>query len=444
MNSKIYLFLVAVMLIGFSGRAQDDSLTFSLEEAQSYAMENSYVLRNTKMEIDIAQKRVWEAISTGLPQVDGTANYNMFLNLPVSLIPAEFFGGEPGEYYPVKFGQDFNSDFGFVVSQLIFDGSYIIGVGSSRIYLNLSSQAHEKMEIDIREAVTQAYYMVLTGIEYKNVMDENLKNAQSLFDETKIYYENGFREEQDVDQLKLLLRNAENEVLRAEREISIAKTVLKYAMGYDLDKEIFVEDDIQTFIMPLVNKQNTLYFNFNEHIDYRIAMTNFQLSEKLMKLEKVAYLPKLSGFYNYTKTSYGNEANLFSKEWYPSSMIGFQLSMPIFNSGSKRAKVQQAQLKLEQAITDQRLTETTLQKDYLTAQAEMKTALEAYENTSENRELARSIRDKTTIKFNNGISGSTELSQTETQYIDAYRALVASTLQLLQADLKLKKSTGAL
>ena len=184
MRIKLYYLLLAVFL--FAGAAaQDEATNFSLEEAQQYAMKNSYALQNTGLDISIAQKKVWETITMGLPQVNGNASFNSFLNLPVSLIPGEFFGGEPGSYIPVKFGQDYNSDFGFMVSQLIFDGSYIVGIGSTKLYLTIAQQAHEKAEIDIRDAVAQAYYMVLIGEENRKVMEENLNNTQRLLEETR-------------------------------------------------------------------------------------------------------------------------------------------------------------------------------------------------------------------------------------------------------------------
>jgi outer membrane protein TolC len=125
-------------------------------------------------------------------------------------------------------------------------------------------------------------------------------------------------------------------------------------------------------------------------------------------------------------------------------MVGFQLSVPIFNSGQKIFKVQQAQIELNKAVTDQKLAETTLQKDFLTAVAEMESALEKYENDAENRKLAERILEKSTIKFNNGMTSSTELSQLESQYIQTHGAYIASILQVLQADLQLKKAMGTL
>ncbi|MBT3382748.1 MAG: TolC family protein [Prolixibacteraceae bacterium] len=443
---KTYLLVFAVSWFALATQTQAQTSTFSLEEAKQFAMENSNVLHNTNLDITKAQKEVWKTITIGLPQVTGSANYNKFLNLPVSLIPGEFFGGEPGTYMPVQFGQDYSSDFGFTVSQQIFDGSYIVGVGSSQIYLNLARQANEKTEIDIRDAVTQSYYYVLIGQENKIVMQENLENINKLYTETKAYFENGFREEQDVDQMRLMVKNAENEVVKAEREIKIAMVVLKYAMGFELEKEIELSDELDKFLNPLLTVNNISGFDFSNHIDYRLAQTNFSVSEKLLNLEKAAFLPRLSGFYSYSKTAFGNSANLFksSISWYPSSLVGFQLSIPIFNSGQKMLKVQQANIEVDKAATQRKLAEITLQKDYLTAVAEMESALEKFDNDKENRALAEKILNKSKIKFNNGITSSTELSQIETQYIQSYGAYIGSTLQLLQADLKLKKANGTL
>lgn len=441
---KHCLLLLAIGINVLGAKAQDEPMEFSLYEATQFAMENSYVLQNTGKDITIAQKKVWETISTGLPQVSGTANYNMFLNLPVSLLPGEFFGEDPGTYVPVKFGQDFNSDFGLSISQQVFDGSWIVGVSSAELYVDLSKQAHEKTEIDIRDAVSRAYYMVLISKRYQDVMNENLANTQNLYEETKIYYENGFREEQDVDQLNILLGNAKNEVLRSERELTIAKTVLKYAMGYNLDFEITLSDNLDIFVLPLVKKDNSFSFDYNNHIDYRLAISNFQVSEKLLKLEKAEYLPKLNAFYSYSKTAYSNSANLFKEDWYPSSLIGFQATIPIFNSGNKRLRVQQAHIEMEKAENERTLTAITLRKDYLTASAEFENAIERFQNDQRSRDLAQSILNKTQIKFNNGMVSSVELSQQETQYINAFQALVASTMSLLEADLNLKKAAGAL
>jgi outer membrane protein len=441
-RQQLWLLIIVFTTLGTS--AQNG--LFSLEGAQNYAMQNSFILKNSRYDVVSAQKEVWKTISIGLPQISGTAGYTKFLDLPVSLIPGEFFGGEPGTYMPVKFGQDYNADFGFSVSQIIFDGSYIVGVGSAKIYLDLRKHANEKSEIEIRDAVTQAYYMVLIGTQNKRVMEENLHHSKNLFNETKAYFDNGFREESDVDQMAILVKNAENEILKAEREIAVAKVVLKYAMGYPMAEEIELTDNLEGFLKPLISQERAPGMDVAGHVDYRLAVTNFMASERLLRLEKTTFLPTLSAFYNYSKMAFGNQANLFKPgvQWFPSSMVGLQLSVPIFNSGRKVLSVQQANIELDKAANDRRLAETTLQMDYLTAAADMETAREKYENDVENRQLASRILEKSKIKFSNGLATSTELSQLETQYLQTHGAYIMSVMQLLQADLKLKKALGTL
>lgn len=455
---KKQLWLLVLLFFSAGLSAQNEPVAFTLEEAQQYAMENSYVLQNSQRDIRSAQKEVWETITIGLPQISASMDYTYNIKasktpFPVAIIPQDFWpdlgipeNTPPDATYPISFMPKYNSNYGLSVSQLIFDGSYIVGIGSSQIYLNLTKEAHEKSEINIRDAVAQAYYMVLVGQQNLLVMQENLENTLKLYEETKAYFDNGFREEMDVDQMQIMVKNAENEVLKAEREIKIAKVVLKYTMGYEILQPVELADELNSFLTPLVEKTRPGSFDISNHIDYRMAVTNFQVSEKMLRLEKVAFLPRLSAFYNYNKTAYGNNANLFKSNtsWLPSSMLGFQLSVPIFNSGQKVFKVQQAQIELEKAKTSRQLAETTLQKDFLTAVAEMESALEKYENDAKNRELAERILEKSKIKFNNGMTSSTELSQLESQYIQTHGAYIGSILQVLQADLQLKKAMGTL
>lgn len=445
-KTKQLLTLLLFFLIAGTTRAQDE-LKFTLAEAQSYALEHSYNVQNSGLDVAAARKKVWETIAIGLPQVTGSSSYTNFLDLPVSLIPGEFFGEEAGTYVPVKFGQDYNSDFGFKVDQLIFDGSYIVGVGSAKIYLQMATQTKEKTEIEIKHAVAQSYFMVLTAEENLRVMRENLANSKKLENDTKAMYENGFVEEQDVDQMRLLVQKAENEITKAEREIKIARVVLKYAMGVDVDKSIQLTQSLDDFIEPLLARNEFKGgFDYSTHIDYRMLDTQRQLSMKELKLAKSAYLPRLTGFYNWTKTAYGNAANLYksSVPWFKSSMWGLNLSIPIFTSGQQMAKVKQAEFSYQQAENNQKQAQQNLEKDYLSAVANIESAVDQYRNDIDNKKLAKKIYDKTTIKYNNGISSSVELSQTETQYIQAQGTWVAGVIQLLNSKIDLDKAIGKL
>lgn len=446
---KVSLLIILITLttaVWFEVQAQQP-LTYSLQQAKEYAMVHSFVIKNSGLDVEKARKKVWETIATGLPQVSGTANYTNFLNLAVSLLPAEFFGGEAGTYMPVKFGQDFNSDYGFTVDQLIFDGSYLVGLGSIKIYLRMAQQTKEKSEIEIRNAVTQAYYMALIAHANRIVMQDNLENAQKLQHDTQAMFQNGMVEEQDVDQMKLLVQNADNETHKADREIKISEIVLKYAMGLPVDENILLTDPLEQFLTPLLQQSlEPKQMDFTQHIDHRMLETQRLLTQKAVDLEKATYLPKLSGFMNWSKTAYGNQANLFARDisWYKSSLWGLRLSVPIFSSGFRAAKLNQARIDFSKIENDQQQLSQTLQKDYLVSVSDFENALAQYENTQDNKLLARKILDKTTIKYNSGISSSIEVAQTESQYVQSQLTWVNAVMQLLNARLSYEKATGTL
>ncbi len=446
MKTKMTPFLIFLLSIIASGSVSAQEIQkYSLIEAQDYAVLNSYVVQNSGLDVDIARKRVWETITMGLPQVTGEANYTNFLNLPTQLIPGQFFGEPEGTFVPVQFGNDYSSDFGFSVNQLIFDGSYIVGIGSAKIYLQLATQTKEKTEIEIKHSVSQAYYMVLVAEENLSVMKGNLANSEKLFNDTKAFYENGFTEEQDADQMQLLVKRAENEISRAKREITIARMVLKYTMGVDVDSKIELTDNLDQYVDPLITSGDNNYgFDYVSHIDYRLLDTQLQVSKKLLRLEQSQYLPKVNGFYNWNKTAYGNASNLFksSVPWFKSSILGVNISVPIFTGGQRISKVQQARMEYEKTSNDKKQAVQNLQREYLTAVVKLESAADQLRNDIDNKALSAKIYDKTTIKYNNGLVSSTELSQIESQYIQSQGAWVASVLQLLNAKISLERAIG--
>jgi len=348
---------------------------------------------------------------------------------------------------PVKFGQDFNADYGFTVDQLIFDGSYIVGVGAAKTYITMATLTREKSEIETRNAVSQAYYMALIAQENRKVMQENLDNARTLHRDALALYQNGLTEEQDADQMKLMVQSAENEVLRTEREIRVSMMVLKYAMGVPVEEDIVLTEPLDGLIgqhrtAPVAAWDDPL----SAHIDKRLIDTQTQLTRKALNLEKAAFLPKLTGFMNWSKTAYGNDANLFASgvDWYKSSLWGLKLTVPVFSSGMRLSRLQQARMDVEKAENDRKLLDQTLRKDYLTAVSDLENSLTQYKNAEDNKALAAKILDKTTIKYNHGLSSSTELAQTESQYVSAQRSWVQAVMELLNARLNYEKSIGIL
>ncbi len=434
------------LVFSFSLNAQEEKLSYSLQEAQNYATDHAYEIIGSNYDLRMAQKKVWETIALGLPQVNTQANYNNNLDLQTSFLPGEIAGAEAGTLVPVTFGQQFTADATLSVSQLIFDGSYLVGVKASKIYTELAEDQREAVRIQVRSGVTQAYFYVLAAMENAKTLEENLASNQKLYEEAKYYYEEGLREETDVDQAKLLVSNSQNQLNDAKRSVETSYMTLKYLMGIDVEKEIDLTDKLEELIVYALLDEDENKYDLFQHIDYRILQTQFKAQELFVKNEKAGYLPKLNAFYNYGYNSSGDNWNLAKNDvdWYKFSSLGLKLTLPIFTSGQRHARVVQEEIALDQLGNKLRQTEQNLKKEVLLTQGELLKTRENYKNAQENLQLAKKIYDKTRFKYDEGVANSSELTQNEVQYIQAHTNFISSIIQLLQADVNYRNATGRL
>ena len=185
--------------------AQDREYSFTLEEAIEFAIDSSYTTINARRDIAIAIKQKWEAISSGLPQINADVSYQNLLKQPVTLIPGEITGGEPGSFVPVVFGTEQNANLVATLDQLIFDGSYLVGLQAAEAFLDFSENAAEKAGLEVRRGVINAYGSVLLAEEIIDIFERNKTNLEKNLFETRKTFENGLAEEEDVEQLEITL-----------------------------------------------------------------------------------------------------------------------------------------------------------------------------------------------------------------------------------------------
>lgn len=433
--------LVIGSFVAVSINAQDVK-KFSLKEAQDYAVMNSFNAKLSQIDIEAANKSVQEAVSIGLPQVTADVTYQDFLELPTSLIPAEFFGGAPGEFAAVKFGTKYNLTAGATVNQLLFDGSYIIGVQGARKYKEKMKQLGEKTEQEVRTDVEQAYLTVLIAMENKKFLDENLSNIDSTLFETEQLYQNGFLEESAVDQLKLLAATMKNNISKADRMIETTKKALKFQMGMSMEDKLEVTDQLETLYGDVnVDALSSTNFDVTKNIEYQLAETELTLTGYLVKLEKAKYLPSLGAFLNYQQQAQRNQWTFFDndKDWFPTTVWGVKLSIPIWDSFKTSAKVRQAQLNYMKVEEAKKQTEKGLNLKYQTAKSDFENAYTELQTAKEGLDLAQKIHNKTLVKYNEGISSHLDIMQTENQLLQNQVAYISSLFELMKAKSELNK-----
>jgi outer membrane protein TolC len=434
---------IVLIIIGFAYLKIYAQEAYTLKQAIAFAIENAYSAKNAKSDVVAAKKKVNETTSIGLPQISAEGNFQNFIDIPTQVMPANAFNplADPSLLIPVQFGTKYNTSATITASQLLFDGSYIVGLQAAKTYKELSEKAAVKNEIEIKELVTQAYFTVLIATENLKVVDSSLISIKKNYSDVQQFYALGFNEEQDVDQLKLTVNNLQNLKNRSQNQVELSYRMLKFQMGYDIDKPIEIADNLNTILLEL-NAENSLSkeLSVQKNADYLLLETQKKLMELNLRKERFGYLPSLAAFFTHQQSAFRNEFNFFeNKPWYPSTIWGLKLKIPIFDSGIKMSKTSQAKIDIEKIENQKIQLESSLKLKAYAAQTDFYSALEKYNNEKENILLAEKIYNKTLIKYKEGIASSMELTQAHNQWLTAQGNYISSMYELLNAKNQLDK-----
>jgi len=433
MNNKLLTFsFLLFAAIAFS--QQQKNYTFTLEEAVTFALDSNYASINAQRDIAKAIKQKWETTATGLPQIDGSISYNNNLKQPITLLPAEITGGEPGTFVPITFGTKQNANAVATLNQLIFDGSYLVGLKAAKAFLRYSENANEKTRLEVRKGVINAYGSVLLAQELIAIFEKNKANLEKNLDETRQIFENGLTEEESVEQLEITLLDIDTQLNNARRSQAIAKQMFNLSLGIDVEALVTMTDDLD----QLANQNISLSLldssiKIEDNVDYKIA---FNLTEQRYfenRLESSKFLPRLSAFVNYGTSANSDDFSFFNgdQKWYQSSVLGVSLNIPIFSSGMRSSAVQRTKIALDQANTDLEQTKQQIKLDLTTAQSNYQFAIDTYENSKKNLALAERIEGKNQTKFTEGLSTSFDLRQSQTQLYTAQQQYFQSMLNII-------------
>lgn len=435
-------FIISLLLIlPTLASAQDTIPSLSLDQAINYALEHNYSAINASRDIVDAQKQKWETIATGLPQISGAVNYQNQLKQPVAQIPAEFFGGEPGTYQEVVFGQPQSIAATATLRQQIFDGSYIVGVQATKTFLEYSRNNKEKTELEVRKAVVEAYGNVLLARESVQISERNKATLEKNLYETKRIYENGLGDEESVDQLQITLSSVDNQLKNAKRLEKITHQMLNLVLGLPIDTPTVLTENLD----DLTQKQIDLGlidadFNIENNVDYKMALNLNEQRALELKLAKSRALPTLNAFVNYGGNSFSDSFNFLNsgQQWFGSSVLGVDLNIPIFSSLGRSASTQRAKIALEKAKTQFTEAEAQIRLQLESAKSDYILAIEQYGTSKDNLELAERIEKKNQIKYAEGLATSFDLRQAQTQLYTSQQEYLQSMVDVINKKTELE------
>ena len=430
----------ALLFFSFSVFSQNETLVFSLEEAIDYAHSNNKLALDSQSDVRMAELQKWETTATGLPQISADISYNNWIEQQISLIPAEFFGGMPGDFVEVAFGTQQTVNGTVTLKQKLFDGSYLVALQASKVYLEISKNAKEKTLSELRKVVTNAYGSVLLAEENISILDANIAVLEKSITELQKVYENGLTEAENIEQLQLTLsglvsaRNY-NAILK-----NLAYEMFNLTLGLDIDTSVNLTDRMEDLVVKvLLSPTETSNSSLENNIDFKIAINNMRSNELLFKLEKSKALPTINAFINGGYAGNNNRFNFLdrSQKWFGASLFGVNMSVPLFSSLERSAATQKAKIALEKSERALVNTRQELKIKIKRAQNELTFAQQDLGTKKQAQNLAKRIEEKNQIKFFEGLASSFELSQAQTQLYTAQKQYMEAMLSVLNKHIAL-------
>jgi len=439
MKRKIFLNLIFLLfpLAMIFAQEQNSSLNLTLKQAQDYAVSNNKAVKSAKLDVMASRAAVWETISAALPSVEGSGSFTDNLKLMTTLLPGEFFG-QPGEKIPVTFGSKYNTGVSVQASMLLFNAPLYIGIETTKLANKLSEQNLERTELDIKESVSTVYFLILVAEESLRILDSNIVNLNETLRSVKSMYQVGMAESTDVDQMMSNVTMAENSRSTLLRNIELDYNLLRFQLGVPGNTEISLTETLENLIdqinVDAILSQN---FDINNNVDYKLITMQEEISALTVMSQKASVLPTLAGFYTYGTNGMGDKVS--DQRWFPNSMVGLQLSIPVFASGQRYTKIKKAQLDLSKArnnkalVTDQLLMqEKQLKYDLVNANLQ-------YLSQKDNVEVSKRVYTSMENKYRQGMASSLELTQANSQYLQAENNYITSLMSLLQTKVALDK-----
>ena len=437
MKKQITLLLLLIASI-LQAQDQKQSYSFSLDQAIAHALENNYSAINANRDIAISKQKKRETTAMGLPQVNASVDYQNFLKQPITL--ADF--NQDGINEEFVFGTKQNMNAKATLSQLLFDGSYIVALQASKTYLKYYVNAKQKNDTEIREMVINSYGNVLLAEESISILEKNKTILDKTLFDTQETFKNGLIEEENVEQLQITLSSVNSNLNNVKRLKEIALKMLKINLGIDINADLKLTDKLDTLTqsnLDLSLTQND--FEINNNADYKMIL-NFEEQRKLeLKLQKSKYLPSLSSFVNYGTTANNDNFNFFSnnQKWFDSSLLGISLNVPIFSGFARSARTQQAKIALDQAKTQRTETEQKIKLQYENAKSQYEFSIEQYNTSKSNLSLAERIEKKQQIKFKEGLSSSFDFTEAQRQLYTTQQTYLQSMVDVINKKATLEK-----
>jgi len=421
-----------------------ETYTFSAKQAVDYALKNSVNVKNALKDIEIQLQQNREITAAAYPQLSGNVNLTDYLKLPTQLLPAEFFGGAPGTFIPVRFGTKWNGTYGASLSQVLFDGQVFVGLQAREASIEYAERNVAVTQEAIKANIYKIYYQLVVGKKQIEFLAANIARSEKLLHDTKALYENGFQEKLDVDKVTVTLSNLKTTKLKVENQLKVGYVGLKYLMGMPVKDQLLLADTLSDSFL----REGVLYdsVRLEDRQEYQLLKSAEKLNMYNIKRYKFTYFPTVSLTGNYSRMAQRQQFNFFkgSEDWFTTAYIGLQINIPIFDGFAKDARIKQARLALEKTKNNIDDLKNRIDMEVDSSRISIANAMVTIDEQKKNMQLAEAVYNQTKIKYDQGLGSNLEITNAETDLREAQNNYFSALYDGIVARVNYLKAIGKL
>ena len=446
MNTKRMLvasFVITLMAFANKADAQTKN-EFSITQCVEYAYKNNLQVKNALLNIKSQEAINKEVTASALPTVTATVGGVNYLELPVSLLPGEIFGGTAGTFIPVRFGTKFNANASLQLQQLLFDGQVFVALQARRATIALQQKAAEVTEEMIKTNIHKIYYQLVVSKTQIALLDANIERLQKLEHDSRELYKNGFVEKLDLDKIAVQIANLQTEKLKATNAIEIGYIGLKTLLGMPVKDTLILTDKIseEQIITDVASNQDYAYTDRKE---FQAVSLGKKLNEYNIKRYQLSYLPTIAMSGAFTKNAQRNQFNFFKGgDWFTTSFVGLNISAPIFDGFARKARITKAKIDLQQTENQLQNLRLTIDAEVTQAKMNFATAISTLSYQKKNMQLAESVYAQTKKKYEIGTGSNMEITAAQTDLVTAQTNYIGAMYSAIIARVDYLKATGKL
>ena len=439
MKRVLILYLFSITFLSVNSQIFNGDLLFK------YAQENSPKLQNAKLDVFLSDEKIKEIRASGLPKINGELSFQNFINVPTTVVPANAFNptAPKDELIGLSFGTPFNANYNLKLSQLIFSFSYIYALKAAQNYRELSRLAKLQVNENFLEQINLNLGQIILIKKQKKLLNQNIKEVQVLKTKTNSLISAGVMEQSSVNDIAIMEIEFKNtlELLKSNEQLAILN--LKTSIGYPLDSSIALIEDFEMASKTLLNNPT---LNPSNSSAVKMGQQNVILNELSLKASQSDGYPSIYGFFNQQHMAMRNNFNFFdtSKDWYPATLWGINVTIPLYNSGEGKAKNKQKEFEIEKAKNELVEIENQIASLYEMLKNNYQNAALNLNSQKTKVDLIKKVYQNEEKKLSHGASNSLLLSQRKIQLLQANQDLIQKEYELYKAEVQLNTHINSL